>query len=144
MEEEALRERRFKPSSKRSSQTVKSNSFSKQLLKKVEKSEIKRDCSSSDMTSTSQLDENSSSSSSPSSDLIVLPNPVDLESYLNKNRTTPVNVTAIAHPHAFWIQIRADEIIGQLEKLSRDMNEYYEQNLAKDYFVISFYFSKFF
>lgn len=57
----------------------------------------------------------------------VMPGLVDWLSYMDKNSSSDVYVTAICDPYAFWVQLINQDSI-KLEDLLIDMNNYYNND----------------
>jgi hypothetical protein len=62
------------------------------------------------------------------------PKVIDLVDYLDENRSVEVFVSAVAHPHAFWIQVCGQNWYRLLDLLEQ-MNSYYDAHNMKELFV---------
>jgi hypothetical protein len=66
-----------------------------------------------------------------SNEIINLPEVINIESYLDKDKKVSVYCTAVANPHAFWVQI-SSESNNSLKKFNNDMNQYYLNNTSPE------------
>ena len=64
-----------------------------------------------------------------------LPPVMNLEQYLDENKAIDVFVSAIANPHAFWVQLISEDSL-KLDKQADEMAIFYDQNID-DYLFVS-------
>ena len=70
-----------------------------------------------------------------------MPNLINIESYLDKDKKVSVYCTAVANPHAFWVQI-SSESNDSLKKFNNQMNQFYSNNSSTDLMFVSILKSK--
>ena len=70
-----------------------------------------------------------------------MPDLINIESYLDKEKKVSVYCTAVANPHAFWVQI-SSESNDSLKKFNNQMNQFYSNNSSTDLMFVSILKSK--
>lgn len=70
-----------------------------------------------------------------------MPDLINIESYLDKEKKVSVYCTAVANPHAFWVQI-SSESNDSLKKFNNQMNQFYSNNSSTDLIFVSILKSK--